>query len=48
MRQHDIVIERGERAARVPAILRGYVIDGRIARIEEYFDLGQLAAVRAG
>lgn len=48
VRQHDIVVARGDRSARVPAILRGYVADGRITRIEEYFDLGQLAAVRAG
>lgn len=48
VRQHDIVVARGGRSARVPAILRGYVSDGRITRIEEYFDLGQLAAVRAG
>lgn len=48
LRQHDIVVARGDRSARVPAILRGYVVEGRITRIEEYFDLGQLAAVRAG
>ena len=47
LRQHDIVVERAGRSALVPAILRGYVAEGRITRIEEYFDLGQLAEVRA-
>jgi len=46
LRQHDILAERGGRSVRVPAILRGYVSDDRITRIEEYFDLGQLAPVR--
>lgn len=46
LRQHDILAERAGRSVRVPAILRGYVSDGRITRIEEYFDLGQLSPVR--
>lgn len=42
LRQHVIVASRGGKTARVPAILRVYVAEGLIYRIEEYFDRGQL------
>ncbi|WP_227997038.1 nuclear transport factor 2 family protein [Nocardia australiensis] len=42
LRQHTIAASRKGRSARIPAILRVYVDAGRIYRIEEYFDRGQL------
>lgn len=47
LRQHVIVAARDGREARVPAVLRVYVDDGRIWRIEEYFDRGQLTTALA-
>ncbi|MEU8800864.1 nuclear transport factor 2 family protein [Spirillospora sp. NPDC048819] len=47
LRQHVIEVERNGRSAAIPAILRVYVEDGRIRRIEEYFDRSQLAVVLA-
>jgi ketosteroid isomerase-like protein len=44
LRQHTIKAGRGGKTALVPAILRVYVQDGLVCRIEEYFDRGQLAA----
>jgi ketosteroid isomerase-like protein len=44
LRQHVINASRDGKTALVPAILRVYVEDGRIHRIEEYFDRGQLTA----
>ena len=44
LRQHVIVASRGGKTAHVPAILRVYVEDRAIHRIEEYFDRGQLMA----
>jgi ketosteroid isomerase-like protein len=44
LRQHVIVASRDGKTARVPAILRVYVEDRRIHRIEEYFDRGSLLA----
>ncbi|WP_028658692.1 nuclear transport factor 2 family protein [Nocardioides insulae] len=42
LRQHVIVASRGGKTAYVPAILRVYVSNRMIHRIEEYFDRGQL------
>lgn len=42
LRQHTIEATRNGKSAHVPAILRVYVDAGRIYRIEEYFDRGQL------
>ncbi|TDC68519.1 nuclear transport factor 2 family protein [Actinomadura sp. GC306] len=42
LRQHVIEVERNGRSASIPAILRVYVEDGRIRRIEEYFDRTKL------
>lgn len=42
LRQHTIEATRGGKTALVPAVLRVYVDAGRIYRIEEYFDRGQL------
>ncbi|MFE9103201.1 nuclear transport factor 2 family protein [Actinomadura geliboluensis] len=47
LRQHVIEVERNGRSASIPAILRVYVEDGRIRRIEEYFDRRELEAVLA-
>ena len=44
LRQHVIVASRDGRTAHVPAVLRVYVEDRAIHRIEEYFDRGQLTA----
>jgi ketosteroid isomerase-like protein len=44
LRQHVIVASKEGRSARVPAMLRVFVEDRRIHRIEEYFDRGQLYA----
>ena len=48
LRQHVIEVERNGRSASIPAILRVYVEDGRIRRIEEYFDRSKLEVVLAG
>lgn len=42
LRQHTIKASLGGKTALVPAIMRGYVEDGLIYRLEEYFDRGQL------
>ncbi|MFF0451568.1 nuclear transport factor 2 family protein [Streptomyces sp. NPDC004609] len=42
LRQHVIKASRNGKRAYVPAILRVYVEDGQVYRIEEYFDYGQL------
>ncbi|HLV72167.1 nuclear transport factor 2 family protein [Actinomadura hallensis] len=47
LRQHVIEVERGGKSAAIPAILRVYVEDGKIRRIEEYFDRGKLDALFA-
>lgn len=47
LRQHVIEVERNGRSASIPAILRVYVEDGKIRRIEEYFDRSELAVVLA-
>jgi ketosteroid isomerase-like protein len=47
LRQHVIVASRDGKTAHVPAILRVYVQDRQIHRIEEYFDRGQLLAAFA-
>lgn len=47
LRQHVIKAERNGKTALVPAILRVYVADGQVYRIEEYFDRGQLLAALA-
>ncbi|NVI88353.1 nuclear transport factor 2 family protein [Actinomadura sp. BRA 177] len=47
LRQHVIEVELNGRSASIPAILRVYVEDGRIRRIEEYFDRSKLEAVLA-
>ncbi|TDB91744.1 nuclear transport factor 2 family protein [Actinomadura sp. 7K534] len=47
LRQHVIEVERSGRSASIPAILRVYVEDGRIRRIEEYFDRSKLNALFA-
>lgn len=44
LRQHVIRAGRNGKIVLIPAILRAYVDDGRIHRIEEYFDRGQLEA----
>lgn len=44
LRQHVIVASRNGKTAHVPAILRVYVEDRLIHRIEEYFDRGSLLA----
>jgi ketosteroid isomerase-like protein len=44
LRQHVIRASRDGRHARVPAILRVYVEDERVYRIEEYFDHGRLTS----
>ncbi|MCJ0905019.1 nuclear transport factor 2 family protein [Rhodococcus sp. ARC_M6] len=45
LRQHVIKATIGEKTVNVPAILRVYVESGKIHRIEEYFDRGQLDVV---
>lgn len=47
LRQHVIRATRNGKTALVPAILRVYVENGQIYRIEEYFDRGQLTAALA-
>ncbi|MRH91775.1 ketosteroid isomerase [Nocardia sp. SYP-A9097] len=47
LRQHTIAASRNGKSARVPAILRVYVDGGRVYRIEEYFDRGQLESALA-
>lgn len=47
LRQHTIKAVRKGKTALVPAILRAYVEVGRIYRIEEYFDHGQLQSALA-
>ncbi|TDC46602.1 nuclear transport factor 2 family protein [Actinomadura sp. KC345] len=47
LRQHVIEVERNGTSASIPAILRVYVEDGRIRRIEEYFDRSKLEVVIA-
>src|SRR5690606_33562079 len=47
LRQHVIEVERGGKSAAIPAILRVYVADGKIRRIEESFARGKLAALFA-
>lgn len=44
LRQHTIKASRDGKTALVPAILRVYVDGGKIHRIEEYFDYGNLLA----
>lgn len=44
LRQHVIRAGRNGKLAVVPAILRVYVEDEKITRIEEYFDRGQLTS----
>lgn len=45
LRQHVIKATVGKKTVNVPAVLRVYVESGKIHRIEEYFDRGQLSAV---
>lgn len=47
LRQHVIEASKNGRSASVPAILRVYVDGGKIRRIEEYFDRGQINALFA-
>ena len=47
LRQHTIVASRNGKTAHIPAVLRVYVEAGRIFRIEEYFDRGQLDSALA-
>ncbi|PRZ41579.1 hypothetical protein CLV47_109126 [Antricoccus suffuscus] len=44
LRQHVIHASRNGKKAVIPAILRVYVDEGKVRRIEEYFDRGQLTA----
>lgn len=47
LRQHVVVARRGDRETQVPGILRVYVTDRSIHRIEEYVDPSQLMSVLA-